>query len=251
MQRNAPAERLLTTAEGDLFHAELGSFQEWHRWVYGPLEDQMSQLFSCLVQPGDRCVEFGAGIGLHAVRLAKLTGPAGEVIAVEPDREMALRAARNLALNGLANARVISAAAFDASGAAVADPSSPTEQVPVITIDEACSGPVALMKIDAGGGEAAVFDGAAATIERDSPAIVFECAPELLADHAQGLVGRLAQAGYLLYRITSGRNRLTGRCSLRLDPIYAQPKTDSRLLAVSEDDAPRIISLVASRDGRI
>ena len=75
--------------------------------------------------------------------------------------------------------------------------------------------------------------------------------PDLLADPAQCSFGRLAEAGYLLYRISSRRNRLTGRCSLCLDPLYARPETGGRLLAVSEDDAPRIISLVAFRDGRI
>jgi hypothetical protein len=252
MQRSAgQAERVLTTTAGDLFQADLGSHQEWHRWVYGSTDDQVVQLFSCLVQPGGRCVDIGAGIGLHAVRLAKLTGPAGEVIAVEADPELARRAARNIALNGLANARVIPAAASDATGATVADLTGPPAQVPAITIDEACPGPIALIKIDAGGREAAVMAGAVATIERDRPAIVFEYVPGLPADDAGCPFGRLAEAGYLLYRINSRRSRLSGRWSPWLNPLYARPETGGRLLAVSEGDAPRIISLVASRHGRI
>jgi FkbM family methyltransferase len=252
MQRSAGrVERVLTTSAGDQFVAELGSFQEWHRWLHGSLEDQVAQLFSCLVRPGGRCVVVGAGIGLHAIRLAKLTGPAGEVIVVEPDPEMARRAARNIALNILENARIMSAAASDTSGAAVADPTGSLAQVPSITIDEAFPGPVALMEIDAGGSAAAVVAGAAATIERDHPVIVFEFEPESLAEHAGSPFGRLAELGYLLYRVSRRRNRLTGRCSVRLDPLYAQPAAGGRLLAVSEDDAPRIVSLVAYRDGRI
>ena len=92
----------------------------------GSLENQVAQLLSYLVRPGGRCVDVGAGTGLHTVRLAKLTGPTGEVIAVEPDPEMARRAARNIALNGLANTRLIQATAAAASWAAVADLTGPS-----------------------------------------------------------------------------------------------------------------------------
>jgi FkbM family methyltransferase len=251
MQRSADrAQRVLTTSAGDLFQADVGSLQEWHRWAYGSAEDQMAQLFSCLVRPGGRCLDVGAGIGLHTIRLAKLTGPAGEVIAIEPDPEMARRATRNIALNGLANARVIQAVASDGSAAAVADLTGTTGSVPTIIIDEVCPEPVALMKIHAGWHEAALMAGAATTIEQSRPVIIFEYVPQLLADDSQRAFGRLAEAGYLLYRIGSRRNCLTGRSSLWLDPLYARPETRGRLLAVSEDDAAGIISLVAFRGGR-
>jgi FkbM family methyltransferase len=270
MQRQpGQAERVLTTSCGDLFQADLGSFQEWHLWVYGSFEDYVARLFSYLVRPGDRCVDVGANIGLHTVRLAKLAGPQGEVIAVEPDPEIARRAAGNIALNGLANARVIQAAASAVAGAAVslyraadahpnramaslhphAHLTGPAADVTTITVDEACAGPVALMKIDVEGHEGAVVAGAAETIERYSPAVVFEYAPELLADPAQCPFRRLHDAGYLMYRISNRRGRLTGRCSLELAPLYEQPEIGGDLLAVSEADAPRIMSLVASRDG--
>jgi hypothetical protein len=232
MQRGAGREDVLTTRTGDLFRADLSSFHEWNRWVYGPLEDQVGRLFSCLVGPGGRCVVVGAGIGLHTVRLAKLAGPAGEITAFEPDPELAARATRNIALNDLVNARIIQAQAAD------------------VAVDVRCPGPIALMEINARD-LPSVVAGAAATIEQDHPAIIFEYVPELLNGHGQGLFGRLAAAGYLLYRISSRRNRLTGRCSLRLDPLYSQPEAGGRLLAVSEGDAPRIISLVAFRDGRV
>ena len=67
-------------------------------------------------QPGDRCVDVGANVGVHTVRLARLVGPDGEVIAIEPDPDVVRRTQRNVALNGLANVRVISAAASDRAG---------------------------------------------------------------------------------------------------------------------------------------
>jgi FkbM family methyltransferase len=236
--------------------------------VYGSYEDYIARLFSYLVEPGDRCVDVGANIGLHTVRLAKLAGPQGEVIAIEPDPEIAHRAGENIALNGLANARVIQAAASAAAGEKVAlyraadvNPNRAMAslhphahltgaaiEVPTITIDEACTGPVALMKIDVEGHEAAVVAGAAETIARYSPAIVFEYAPQLLADQAQCPFGRLADAGYLMYRINNRRNPITGRCRLELRSLHAQPETGGNLLAISEANAPRILPLVARRD---
>jgi FkbM family methyltransferase len=260
--------RVLRTSSGDLLQADLGSFQEWHLWVYGSYEDHIARLFSYLVEPGDRCVDVGANVGLHTVRLAKLAGPQGEVIAIEPDPEIAQRASENIALNGLANVRIIQAAASAAAGATVdlyraADRNpnramaslhphehltGPAIQVETVTIDEACPGPVALMKIDVEGHEAAVVAGAAETIERYSPAIVFEYTPQLLADQAQCPFGRLAGAGYLMYRINNRRNPVTGRCKLELRPLHAQPKTGGNLLAVSEASAPRVLPLIAGRD---
>jgi FkbM family methyltransferase len=265
MQRSTShSERVLKTSSGDLFQHSTGSFQEWHLWVYGSYEDYIARLFSYLVKPGDRCLDVGANIGLHTVRLAKLAGPQGEVIAVEPDPDIARRAAENIALNGLANARVIQAAASAVAGETVtlyrAADQNPNRamaslhphghltgsaaEVRTITVDEACSGPVTLIKIDVEGHEAAVVAGAAQVIERYSPAIVFEYAPELLADPAQCPFSRLAGLGYLMYRISNRRNPVTGRCRLELQPLHAQPRAGGDILAISEADAPRILSLV-------
>jgi len=44
-------------------------------------------------------------VGAHTVRLARLAGPAGEVIAIEPDPGVISRNKRNVELNGLSNVR--------------------------------------------------------------------------------------------------------------------------------------------------
>ena len=65
-----------------------------------------------------------------------------------------------------------------------------------MTVDDACAGaPVALIKIDVEGHEAAVVRGAADTIAADAPSVVFEYAPELLEDPvAQTPFGWLADS---------------------------------------------------------
>ncbi len=113
----------VTTAAGDIFDADLSSTLEWQLWAFGSYEKHFAELFGYLVGPGDRCVDVGANVGVHTVRLARLVGADGdEVIAIEPDPDVVQRADRNVALNGLANVRVIDAAASERAGETAAVP---------------------------------------------------------------------------------------------------------------------------------
>jgi len=254
----------LTTKFGDLFDADLSSFLEWQLWAFGCYEEHFAELFRCLVSPGDRCVDVGANVGVHTVRLAKLVGSGGEVIALEPDEELAHRAHRNIMLNQLSNAHVINAAASDEAGGEVklyrpdardtnrgrasllrhCYLTGSAATVPVVTIDEICPGPVALIKIDVEGHEAAVVRGAAATIDRDSPAVIFEYAPEFLHDASQSPFGWLADRGYELLRIRHIRNGVTGRGRLALDHLSELPAMGGNILAVPVPSAERLSALV-------
>jgi FkbM family methyltransferase len=272
-------ERVLTTTTGDRFHVSLDSAQEWHLWAFGSFEPDIAALFGHLIRPGDRCLDVGANIGAHTVRLARLAGPAGEVIAIEPDPELVRRNSRNLELNGL-RARLLTAAASDRAGQRVtlyratdADSNraraslhhqdyltGPAVQVETVTVDAAAgdgaardgaaeSGaardrPVALIKIDVEGHEAAVVAGAAATIARYHPAIVFEYAPELLADPEQCPFEILTATGYQIFRICYPRRRVSGRGTLALVPLPRRPELGGDLLAVTPADAARLSALV-------
>jgi FkbM family methyltransferase len=261
-QPGRPATRLATAA-GDVFDADLSSLLEWQLWAFGSYESHFPELLRRLVRPGDRCVDVGANVGVHAIRLGKLTGPAGEVIAIEPDPGVAQRARRNIALNGLGNVRVVNAAASDRPGQTVLyrpgdrdtnrarasllpHPylTGPARAVPVITVDDACDsavpgaagasrGRVALIKIDVEGHEAAVVRGAARVIGRDAPAIIFEYAPDLLADDDLTPYRWLAGRGYQMYRIRAVRHGLTGRVRLALERLAGRPAAGGNILAVT------------------
>jgi len=257
--------RVVTTPIGDTFDADLSSGLDWQLWAFGSFEKHFAELFSHLVRPGDRCVDVGANVGVHTIRLARLVGRDGEVIAVEADPEVVQRTRRNITLNGLANVRVISAAASDRSGEMRLYRPSPhdtnrgrasltrhryltgtTATVPVTTIDDICAGaPVALIKVDVEGHEAAVVRGAAETIAKHAPAIVFEYAPELLDDAvAQTPFGWLADRGYLFLHVRPARNAITGRVRLSLDRLSELPPAGGDVLAVSPEVAGRLGSLV-------
>jgi FkbM family methyltransferase len=256
----------VTTVTGDTFDADLSSTLEWQLWAFGGYEQHFAELFGCLVGPGDRCVDVGANVGVHTVRLARLVGADGEVIAIEPDPDVVARASRNIALNGLANVRFISAAASERAGEMRLYRPSPWDTnraraslihhpyltgvkttVPVVTVDDVCSGaPVALIKIDVEGLEALVVRGAAETIGRCAPSVIFDYAPAPLEDAvAPTPFGWLADFGYLMFRVRPARHGITGRVRLALDRLHERPAVGGDFLAISPQAATRLRPLLA------
>jgi FkbM family methyltransferase len=243
----------LTTPAGDIFDADLSSTLEWQLWAFGSYEQHLGELFSHLVRPGDHCIDVGANVGVHTVRLARLVGRDGDVIAIEPDPDVVWRTQRNITLNGLANVRVICAAASDLAGETRLYRPGPRDTnraraslhhhpyltgvattVPVVTIDGICAdAPVSLIKVDVEGHEAAVLRGAARTIARHAPSLVFEYAPELLGDVVQSPFCWLADRGYAVFRIRAARHRFTGRARLALHRVHEPHPAGGNFLAVA------------------
>jgi len=60
-------------------------------------------LFKTLLAPGMHVADFGANIGYHSVVFSRCVGPAGGVLAVEPQRLLYQVLQANLALNGCLN----------------------------------------------------------------------------------------------------------------------------------------------------
>lgn len=241
----------------------MSSFLEWQLWVFGSYEAHVAELFQYLVSPADRCIDVGANIGVHTIRLAKLVGAGGEVIALEPDPELAHRNSGNLLLNHLRNVRLVQAAASDRGNRSVRlyrpgshDPNKgrasllphayltgSAATVPTVTIDDISDGPVALIKIDVEGHEATVVAGASRTIERYSPSIVFEYAPELLASSSSPF-GWLRSRGYELFSVHTERHGIASHGDLALASLGRLPDHGTDILAISPPMVSRISSLV-------
>jgi hypothetical protein len=90
-----------------------------------------------------------------------------------------------------------------------------------------------------------VVAGAAMTIARDRPSVIFEYAPELLTSQSQSPFGWFADQGYELYRVRWARNRLTGRGPVVLDHLAELPEVGGDILAVAPARVPAITHLVA------
>lgn len=256
------------TRHGDRFDVDLSSFLEWQLWAFGGYEDHLAALFTFLARRGDRCIDVGANIGIHTVRLAKLVGAQGEVVAFEPDADLARKLRRNIALNDLTHVRIVGAAASDHSGSVTLyrpdtqDPNKgrasmlphayltgPSTTVPCVTIDEVAAGPVSVMKIDVEGNEAAVLAGAGRTIEQQTPAIVFEYDPALVAAGGASAychLDWLGNAGYAFFAIRSKRHSLGGRGALELGRLQSRPDTAVNLVAVPGPMTRQLGDLVRS-----
>jgi FkbM family methyltransferase len=83
--------------------------------LYGGYEQREIDLLCSLVQPGDCVLDIGANIGLYSLALSRAVGPAGRVIAFEPDPDNATLLRRNLDVNGCANVTVVEDALGDES----------------------------------------------------------------------------------------------------------------------------------------
>jgi len=153
---------------------------------------------SCAIElatPGTTAFDVGANIGIYSVALGRAVGRDGQVIAVEPDRANVSRLWENLALNSIANVRVVEAAAGDNDQVVelrLADDGAYNSVVQIevghsvvgttivqsVRLDQVWEDlghpAVSFVKIDVEGAEALVLRGARAMITSSYPAILIE-----------------------------------------------------------------------------
>lgn len=82
-----------------------------HRLRGGGIEHADRRLFPKHIQPGDFVVQLGGGIGLSALRIARILGSSGRLVVVEADPKVSELTKENLTRNGFDNVLVHSAAA--------------------------------------------------------------------------------------------------------------------------------------------
>lgn len=166
--------------------------------------DELAFMRRCNVA-GRTAVDIGAHRGLYSWWMHKAVGPAGRVVAFEPQPEMLGHLGRlkrsfrldrlTIEASGLSSApgqmRLVretghsGGARLDPTGAiahraaaASAAGAIETLEVPVTTLDEYFASrpgpPVAFIKCDVEGHESAVFEGGRGLLERDRPALLVE-----------------------------------------------------------------------------
>jgi FkbM family methyltransferase len=157
-------------------------------------------------------IDVGANIGFFTMRFARWVGPAGTVVAIEPEAENFRELVRRVNASGLSRqVKTIAAVADAASGEAhlVINPDHPgdhrlgDEGLPVaaVTIDAISEGRTpALIKIDVQGAEAQVLAGAERTLQRVHPVLFIEIDPQGLARFGSSvsqIFERLGRFGYV------------------------------------------------------
>ena len=154
------------------------------RILLGSYEPEQTGLFQEWIRPGDAVLDVGAHVGYYTVLSAVLAGPAGRVLAFEPNPTNHGFLKRHLALNGCAQVEVLQAAASDAAGTARFDfgggsgtghlAEQGALEVTTVRVDDVCAerglSPRAI-KIDVEGAELRVLRGAETTLARARPVI--------------------------------------------------------------------------------
>lgn len=184
------------------------------------------------LRPGNTALDIGANIGLSALLFAKLVGPAGRVVAFEPDPANHQRLVSNLALNGFDNVTPERLAVFEAPGTLtlnrfrsglgpwsslgrpeLPDPNhagrttAPVDAVLVeaVALDDYCAARgierVRLLKVDVESAELDVLKGAQSLLGRHAvEAVLFEVSlPQTtsLGHAASQVFAFLASSGYV------------------------------------------------------
>jgi FkbM family methyltransferase len=180
--------------------------------VYGEYSEGEVDLFRQCVRPGDVVIEVGANLGAHTVPLAKLVGPQGSVLALEPQRLLFQTLCANLALNNIPNVVCFQEASGAEPGVLFVPTLEPTsannfgglalgsfqqgQQVRVTPLDAYALPTCQLIKIDVEGMEEEVLRGARETIGRCQPILYVENDRE---EKAQSVVRHVAALGYRMY----------------------------------------------------
>lgn len=207
----------------------------------GRYEPQETQIASRLLRPGDVFVDVGANWGYFTLAAAHWIGPAGRVIAFEPEPRLFELLTANLALNHVTSVRprqlavaagrgALRFAAFQADGGnwgvsrAVAASAVADFECRAAALDDELDaeqvGAVRLTKIDVEGGEADVLAGMRRGLrERRYRYVLVECHTDLLAERGVSEAECLAplfDAGYRAWVVahTPAAHRLAARRSL-------------------------------------
>lgn len=182
-------------------------------------------VLEAFLEPGDLFVDVGANVGIYATWGAKIVGPSGAVLALEPVARTRAWLEQICAENGLGHVQVISTAVGEEEGSVwmqttdgasglsrVAGGPEGGIEVPVTTLDRLLGSRLpALIKIDVEGHEFPVLKGALHTLGNSRVPVVFE-APDFGGGSGTAACVQLLES--IGYRVSS----LTPRGTRAFDP---------------------------------
>jgi FkbM family methyltransferase len=159
-------------------------------FLHGAWEGHLIRLLSSFDIRDKVAIDIGANIGLYTLPLSEAVGPAGKVIALEPDPGSAALLSRNLAQNGITNVEVMTLAAgreeamapfvndpWNSGNHRIVDDSQPHDRtVKVVSVDSLTAGlpdsSIGFIKIDVQGYELDVVEGMLNTLQRNPEAVI-------------------------------------------------------------------------------
>ena len=201
-------------------------------WLLGGFERRVARAMRRLVRPGATVLDIGANVGAHTLTLARLAGPGGRVIAVEPTDWAFAKLTNNVALNPVLEPRIALRQAFLLGGDQDALPPTVCSSWPLsasadvhpqlggqpkaTSAAQAASldtllaregvDRVDFVKLDVDGYEGQVLRGAGRMLKKLRPTMLVELAPYLLVERGESVdavLRLLTEAGYALSTLTS------------------------------------------------
>src|SRR5580658_1349068 len=160
-------------------------------------EPHVTAVFRRYLQPGMTMVDVGANVGYFSALASHLVGPAGRVIALEPNSENCRLILLTMLANGAQNIELLPVAAsatrgwshFSAhvgsNGGIIRSTAEDLRDgrgtvVASFPLDELIDGPVHLLKLDVEGAEGLVLAGAQQLLATHRPIVVSELSIEML-----------------------------------------------------------------------
>lgn len=201
-------------------------------YVHGIREAVHTDLIKEGLKPGMTILDIGANIGYYAFLEARMVGPSGKVLAVEPDRRNVDLLLKGIEANqyeriievrqmGMSNVvgeqQMLLSEKTNLNTFVMSDKQSPdkTVTVPVTTVDQYLADKkteVDLVRMDVEGFEVEIFDGMQNTLRSARPGfkILFELHPDTYSEE-RSLVKQLERIFSLHYRpkylVSAGRSQ--------------------------------------------
>jgi tetratricopeptide (TPR) repeat protein len=216
---------------------QAGSLEWFGEWLQPRLD-----LIATLLAPGATVVESGSGIGAHALALAQMIGPAGQLLCFEAVPLLAEILANNLRFNGIETVtvigRVLAGPQLEGDGAA----NGLEERFATSdTVDDLMLERLDLLKLNDGSAALDILDGAADTLWRLRPMVFASVAAEA---GVSGLADRMKAYGYRCWRVETP-SFVTGNFNRREADI-AEGFLAVALVGVPEEaDAPLVLQRLA------
>lgn len=181
--------------DGHLFITRPGLPLGWHVTFFGSYEPELRSIVRAVLPSAGVAIDIGANVGWHTLLMARLVGPQGRVISIEPNPSTREQLLQNVRLNGFRQVEIGRYAIADserivdfyglsaddrgsASSHIVSEPTAKTIRVDCRTLDGIASEHrlerIDLLKIDVEGFEWPVLQGGEQTIANFRPYILFE-----------------------------------------------------------------------------
>lgn len=184
-------------------------------------EPHFGLVANSIIHPGSVCIDCGANLGYHTIKMAQLAGPMGRVFAFEPLRVICQQLGGNIFLNDLENVECFNVALGNKNEIVTMNPvdihapdtnigatkvGSGGENTVMVKLDSFGFQNVSFIKMDVQGYELELLKGASETIDSSRPILFFETDEPYLktfGTSSEELLNHILGLNYIIIRLSA------------------------------------------------